>query len=96
MKDFEGLGFLGTNLDAKIRAEFLPWLINSSYNEINEKQKKLIENFEFLLKEIQVNLLNEHRKSFMKRQNDLKENESKINDEKQVKFINFGIKLIKN
>ena len=89
MKDLEGLGFLGTNLDNRIRAEFLPWLIDSSYNEINEKEKKLIENVEFLLKEIQVNLLNEHRKSFLKRQNDLKENESKINEEKQVKFIIF-------
>lgn len=87
MKDLEGLGFLGTNLDNRIRAEFLPWLINSSYNEINEKERKLIENFEFLLKEIQVNLLNEHRKSFLKRQNDLKDHESRINDEKQVKFI---------
>jgi hypothetical protein len=93
IKDLKEKGHLEPKFELMLRLNLLPWLIQTTFDEIAYEENQMKENFENFFKETQENLIKTHRLSFVKRKEDLIEKEKRKIYEKQVK--EFKILLIK-
>ena len=92
MKDLEDLGFLNKTFEIRLKSEFMPWLFNNVISEL--KKDDIIQNdAKLLFKDIQKGVLQQHKNSFIERENALIENKKNQVLDKEVKF-NFIIDIL--